>query len=486
MNTADAVLSVLLFLGLLMMNVIFYGFSAAIQNLNVSEVEEHFERMHDRKSKCILKVSQNIAKYVNTVQVVATLVQLIMGGFFLRIGTGFVRSGLRKLLTGQEGATVQQVMQAASVFLAFMLLIFILLLAGVLIPKKVAAIYPQKWAYACVPVTYMLCCLLTPLTALIDRSANGLLRVFGIRQPKDESEVTEAEIISMVNEGHEQGVLEESEAEMITNIFEFGDKTVRDIMTNRQNINMLDAQMRLSDAIAYMLEGTNSRYPVYSETPDQIIGFLHLKDACRYQHKLRMEDQGNQKKEQEREGGSGKDHNDPRLKSCRSILRKPEFVPETMNIDDLFHSMQSKRLQMVIVADEYGQTVGLVAMEDILEEIVGNIQDEYDEEQRFIIRTGPDRFVADGMTPLEDLETLLNISFDEDIEVDTLNGFMILQMEHVPEEKESFSMQYQGYEFRIRRVERRVIRSVLIIRLQEASDGSRAGENEKKVEQAAE
>lgn len=157
-----------------------------------------------------------------------------------------------------------------------------------------------------------------------------------------------------------------------------------------------------------------------------------------------------------------------------------------MNIDDLFHSMQSKRLQMVIVADEYGQTVGLVAMEDILEEIVGNIQDEYDEEQRFIIRTGPDRFVADGMTPLEDLETLLNISFDEDIEVDTLNGFMILQMEHVPEEKESFSMQYQGYEFRIRRVERRVIRSVLIIRLQEASDGSRAGENEKKVEQAAE
>lgn len=486
MNTADAVLSVLLFLGLLIMNVIFYGFSAAIQNLNVAEVEEHFERMHDRKSKCILKVSQNIAKYVNTVQVVATLVQLIMGGFFLRIGTGVVRSGLRRLLTGQEGATVQQVLQAASAFLAFMLLIFILLLAGVLIPKKIAAIYPQKWAYACVPVTYMFCCLLTPLTALIDRSANGLLRIFGIRQPKDESEVTEAEIISMVNEGHEQGVLEESEAEMITNIFEFGEKTVRDIMTNRQNINMLDAQMRLSDAIAYMLEGTNSRYPVYSETPDQIIGFLHLKDACRYQHKLRMEDHGSQKKEQEHEGGIGKDHNDPRLKSCRSILRKPEFVPETMNIDDLFHSMQSKRLQMVIVADEYGQTVGLVAMEDILEEIVGNIQDEYDEEQRFIIRTGPDRFVADGMTPLEDLETLLNISFDEDIEVDTLNGFMILQMEHVPEEKESFSMQYQGYEFRIRRVERRVIRSVLIIKLQEAADGSRAGENEKKVEQTAE
>ena len=478
MDTAEAALGVLLFVGLLVMNMIFYGFGVAIQNLNISEVEELYEQQHDKKSRRILKVSRGITKYVNTVQVVVTLAQLIMGGFFLRIFISVARNGFRQLTDGPHGAAVRLILQMIPVLLAFILLGYILLLVGVMIPKKIAAIYPKKWAYACVSVTYAFCFVLTPVTSLIDVSANGLLRLFGIRQPRDEGEVTEEEIISMVNEGHEQGVLEESEAEMITNIFEYGDKTVRDIMTNRQNIKMLDAQMRLSDAVAFMLEENNSRYPVFSETSDQIIGFIHLKDACRYQHRLRTENEKEREAEKTAENGTRahgektaengtrthteKHQADPRLKSCRSILRHPEFVPETMNIDDLFHSMQSKHLQMVLVADEYGQTVGLVTMEDILEEIVGNIQDEYDEEDRFIVKTGKDRFVADGMTPLEELTELLGIRFDEDLEVDTLNGFMIMKMEHIPEEKERFSMEYGGYEFQIRQVEKRVIRSVLL------------------------
>lgn len=473
MDTADAALGVLLFVGLLVMNMVFYGFDVAIQNLNISEVEELYEQKHDKKSRRILKVSRGITKYVNTVQVVVTLAQLIMGGFFLRIFISVARSMFGEMAGSSHDAMAELILQMVPVLLAFVLLGYILLLVGVMIPKKIAAIYPKKWAYACVSVTYAFCFILTPVTSLIDVSANGLLRLFGIRQPRDEGEVTEEEIISMVNEGHEQGVLEESEAEMITNIFEYGDKTVRDIMTNRQNIRMLDAQMRLSDAIAFMLEENNSRYPVFSETPDQIIGFLHLKDACRHQRRLHLEseqeDAENGAAKPNAENGAAKTHTekhqtDPRLKSCRSILRRPEFVPETMNIDDLFHSMQSKHLQIVIVADEYGQTVGLVTMEDILEEIVGNIQDEYDEEDRFIVKTGKDRFVADGMTPLEELTALLGIRFDEDLEVDTLNGFMIMKMEHIPEEKERFSMEYDGYEFQIRQVEKRVIRSVLITR----------------------
>lgn len=483
MDTADAALSALLFVGLLVMNIIFYGFGVAIQNLNISEVEELYEQKHDKRSRRILKVSRGITKYVNTVQVVVTLAQLIMGGFFLRIFISAARRVLRQLTGSPQGAVVEFILQMIPVLLAFVFLTYILLLVGVMIPKKIAAIYPKKWAYACVSVTYAFCQLLTPVTALIDVSATGLLRIFGIRPPRDEGEVTEEEIISMVNEGHEQGVLEESEAEMITNIFEYGDKTVRDIMTNRQNIKMLDAQMRLSDAVAFMLEENNSRYPVYSETPDQIIGFLHLKDACRYQHRLHMEAEKEQNEEKNLENAqkshADKHHMDPRLRSCRSVLRRPEFVPETMNIDDLFHSMQSKHLQIVLVADEYGQTVGLVTMEDILEEIVGKIQDEYDEEDRFIIKTGKDRFIADGMTPLDELEELLGISFDENLEVDTLNGFMIMKMEHIPEEKERFSLEYEGYEFQIRKVEKSVIRSVMIIRLQ-------VPQEEKEVEEKAE
>lgn len=494
MDTADAALGVLLFVGLLVMNMIFYGFGVAIQNLNISEVEDLYEKNHDKRSRRILRVSRGITKYVNTVQVVVTLAQLIMGGFFLRIFISVARGLFRQLTDAPHGTAVRMILQMIPVLLAFLLLGYILLLVGVMIPKKIAAIYPKKWAYACVSITYAFCCFLTPVTSLIDMSANGLLRLFGIRQPRDDGEVTEEEIISMVNEGHEQGVLEESEAEMITNIFEYGDKTVRDIMTNRQNIKMLDAQMRLSDAVAFMLEENNSRYPVFSETSDQIIGILHLKDACRYQHKLHMESEKERQSENAAENGAkthgeksadngakthtDKNHSDPRLKSCRAILRRPEFVPETMNIDDLFHSMQSKHLQMVIVADEYGQTVGLVTMEDILEEIVGNIQDEYDEEDRFIVKTGKDRYVADGMTPLEELTELLGIPFDENLEVDTLNGFMIMKMEHIPEEKERFSMEYGGYEFQIRQVEKCVIRSVLLTRHMPQSE-------EKEVEEKA-
>lgn len=466
MDTAEAALGVLLFVGLLVMNMIFYGFGVAIQNLNISEVEELYEQNRDKRSRKILKVSRGITKYVNTVQVVVTLAQLIMGGFFLGIFISVSRGIFKQLTDAPHAAAVRLLLQMIPVFLAFVFLGYILLLVGVMIPKKIAAIYPEKWAYACVSVTYAFCFFLTPATSLIDVSANALLRLFGIRQPRGEGEVTEEEIISMVNEGHEQGVLEESEAEMITNIFEYGDKNVRDIMTNRQNIKMLDAQMRLSDAVAFMLEENNSRYPVFSETSDQIIGILHLKDACRYQRKLHVESEKERESEENTESGAKthgeKHHTDPRLKSCRAILRRPEFVPETMNIDDLFHSMQSKHLQMVIVADEYGQTVGLVSMEDILEEIVGNIQDEYDEEDRFIVKTGKDRFVADGMTPLEELTEMLGIPFDEDLEVDTLNGFMIMKMEHIPEEKERFSMEYGGYEFQIRQVEKRAIRSVLL------------------------
>lgn len=228
--------------------------------------------------------------------------------------------------------------------------------------------------------------------------------------------------------------------------------------------------------IIYMLEGTgliecNGKSYVV-EAGDMILfhpEMVHaIYTATNVPLRLHMEavKERNEEKNTENPPRSHADkhHTDPRLKSCRSVLRRPEFVPETMNIDDLFHSMQSKHLQIVLVADEYGQTVGLVTMEDILEEIVGNIQDEYDEEDRFVVKTGKDRFVADGMTPLDELEQLLDISFDEDLEVDTLNGFMIMKMEHIPEEKERFSMEYAGYEFQIRKVEKRVIRSVLIIK----------------------
>ena len=236
---------------------------------------------------------------------------------------------------------------------------------------------------------------------------------------KQVENAVEQEILSMVNESHEQGYIEASEAEMISNIFEFGDKQAQDIMTDRSNVVAIEAGTLFSDAIDFMLEESNSRFPVYQENLDHIIGILYLKDAFRISRDTSLLSKP--------------------ISEIDGLLRDARFIPETRNVDDLFKTMRSMKQQTVIVVDEYGQTSGLVTMEDILEEIVGNIMDEYDEDEGHIEEKGNDKYIIDGMTPLEEVEERFHISFGE-VPVETLNGFLISKMERIPTEKERFDI----------------------------------------------
>lgn len=256
-----------------------------------------------------------------------------------------------------------------------------------------------------------------------------------------ENNVIEDEILSMVNEGHETGVLQATEAKMINNIFEFSDKEAKDIMTNRSNIIGIDGNECLKDVVSFMLSEANSRYPVYIDNIDHIIGVLHLKDACRM---LQDETKADQP-----------------VKSIKGLLRNANFIPETRKIDVLFKTMQSLKTHFVIVIDEYGQTSGVLTMEDILEEIVGNIFDEYDEEEAFIKSKGKDSYEIDGLTPLDELGETLDIDFS-DLEFETLNGLMISKLEHIPSEHEDFEMDFNGYNFKILAVENKIIKRVLV------------------------
>ena len=303
----------------------------------------------------------------------------------------------------------------------------------------------------------------SPTTGM-KKFSNRLMKLFGV----DTDDVTEEEIISMVNEGHEQGVIQASEAEMITNIFEFGDKRAEDIMTNRTNIVAIDCESTFRDAVAFMLNGRNSRYPVYEENIDHIIGILHMKDALRRQSQI-----------------------DPEMKirDIPGLLREARFIPETRKVDALFKTMQSTKCQMVIVLDEYGQTAGMIAMEDILEEIVGNILDEYDVDESYIREKCKDEYIIEGKTPLEDLEERFDISFDES-EFETLNGFIIAKLEHIPEPDEKFDIRIDGYEFRGLSVENKMIKTVLVKKLPEEAmeENSRqaSGREEEKRSQGQE
>lgn len=252
---------------------------------------------------------------------------------------------------------------------------------------------------------------------------------------------SEDNIISIVNESHVQGVLETSEATMINNIFDYADKEAGDIMTNRSNVVAIDKNTDLIEALNFMLSNSHSRYPVYDENIDNIIGILYLKDAMRFHAK-------------------DESVNAP-VSEIKGLIRKAGFIPETMNIDDLFKKMQSKKTQMAIVIDEYGQTVGLVSMEDILEEIVGNIMDEYDIEEKHIRKTGKDTYVIDGFTALSEIEKILQIKFDVE-EFETLNGFMISKLDRLPEPNEQFETELSGYVFSILKVENRIISKVSV------------------------
>ncbi len=266
-------------------------------------------------------------------------------------------------------------------------------------------------------------------------------RLFKKKRELDE-DGTEREIIAIVNEGQENGTIEPEEAEMIANIFELSDKEAGDIMTNRNHIVAFEDTVKLKDALKDIINNNFSRYPVYHEDLDHIIGILHLKDAVRLKEdapKL-----------------------NPELAELSGSLREAVFVPETKTVNSLFKQMQSSNTQMVIVVDEYGQTSGLVAMEDILEEIVGNIQDEYDDDDDRIVKDDKsENYLIEGLTKLEDLSQRLGIDFG-DTEFETINGYLISLMEHIPEEGDHYETDIGGYHFKVEDVEDKMIKSISV------------------------
>ena len=435
--------SILLFLIMLFVNMFFYGVEEAMHTLNVKEVERKALEK-DKKAMKLKKLLDQPVRYINSMQVIITSIDIVVGMVVLR---GWTAAFDNCLQNGQEMLSAAIRNGIASAAAAFLLL-YILLTFGVMLPRRLGGTSPERWAYACINPAYAIVWLMTPLTGLVAISVKGIFRLMGHRESNLQTDVTEESIINMVNEGHEQGVILASEAEMISNIFEFGDKEAQDIMTHRNNIVAIDGESTLQDALRVMLEGNNSRYPVYHENIDHIIGILHLKDAMR----MHVD---------ERNG-------EVPIRQVDGLLREPTFVPQTKNIDELFREMQAEKLQMVIVLDEYGQTDGLVAMEDILEEIVGNIQDEYDEDGESIKEWGKDEYIMEGKTLLEELEEKLGIPF-EAADYETLNGFMISKLDRIPEPDEQFAVDYEGYNFKILSVENKMIASVLVTKLPQST-----------------
>ncbi len=450
MDEGSPSVSIFVFLVILIIDIFVHGFCVSIAHVREEDIEKKAQENKDNISKKLLEILEDDSKFIKSMQFLGLILNMLLGGL---VASGVAEYAVKMLeLDGN-------VLLEYAVYAVCGLCIAVLIMSiGILIPRRLAKRQAEKWAYVCYYPVSVLNAAMMPIVLLSNAIARGFLYIFGVRGDDDPSDVTEEEIMSMVSEGQEQGVLQETEADMITNIFEFSDKEARDIMTNRKAMVAIDANMSLKEAVNFMMDTNNSRFPVFLDDIDHIIGIMHIRDAMK---KLSEET----------------DEQLP-IRKIKGLLRQPKFVPETRNIDSLFHSMQSSKTQMVIIIDEYGQTAGLVSMEDILEEIVGNILDEYDEDENFIKPTrNDDEFTIEGKTPLEILEKRFDISFEES-EFETLNGYLIWKLDRIPEQDEDFSVDIDGYSFKILSVNNHMIQSVLMNKLPETVES----EEEKELE----
>ena len=291
-------------------------------------------------------------------------------------------------------------------------------LISIKVPKKLGYKYADRFVFRISGFVRFCMLLFAPIAFFAEWTARGLAAIFGVHPGDIAENVTEEEIISIVTEGQEQGLLDEEEAEMITNVMDFDAKAARDVMTRKKNIIGIKDELSVEEALEFGLKANYSRFPMYGENLDNITGILHLKDLMLYFMEYRNKEEV------------------LRNTPLSEVAREPYFVPETQNIDVLLNDMQEKKIHMAVVIDEYGQTAGIVAMEDMLEEIVGDIQDEYDNEEQEIVPDTDGTWLVRGFTMLEELGDILEVDFSEE-EVDTVNGFVISRLGKLPSEEET-------------------------------------------------
>ena len=391
---------VLVLLILLWLNGIFYGFAAAVRNISENETQKKADE-GDKKAQMLIALIDKPAQFVNAIPLIVMACGICFGTF---------------LVPWAADVFDPYIKHTPALILVLAVCVILLAGLGILTFRRVGTYHPEKYAYRYLNLVHFWVKVLSPFTMFVTWIARIAAVPFGVEIDRQESAVTEEEIISIVDEAHEQGVIEENEAEMIQNIISFNETEAHDIMTHRKNVVAFDEEILLKNMIDTMLEEGNSRYPVYEENIDNIKGIVHYKDALKF---MTQNPWAKFKP----------------LKELPGIIRQASLIPETRGIGDLFHTMQAKKIHMAVVVDEYGQTAGIVTMEDILEEIVGDILDEYDEDEVTIHAQKDNSLIIDGLAYLEDVEEELDVDFG-DVDFETLNGYLTNILGHIPTDKD--------------------------------------------------
>ncbi len=433
-DPAGIILKLALLLVLILVNAFFAMSEIAIISLNDNKIDKMAEEGH-KKAKQVARLTENSSKFLSTIQIGVTL-----AGFLTSASASQTFANmLADLLIGTRVEEIlgTGVINGASVVIITLIMSYFSLVLGELVPKKIGMQIPEKISFKVVGVLLFISKIFSPLVRFLSLSTNGVVRLLGFNPHADEETVTEEEIRMMVDVGGEKGVIEDVQKEMINNIFEFDDLDAGDIMTHRTDMTAVELNDPIMDAVNLSIQYGYSRIPVFDDDPDNIVGIVYIKDLLKF---------------------VGKDMTDILLKD---VMRVPMFVPESKICGDLFKEMTATRTQMAVVVDEYGGTAGIVTLEDIIEAIVGNIQDEYDNESEEYSQIDDTTFTVEGILDIDEVEELTGKKIPEG-DYDTIAGYIISELGYLPKDGEMNEVVFENLKFTVLAVDNRRIEKIRI------------------------
>ena len=412
------------------LNAFFAASEIAFISLNDNKIEKQAKE-GNKKAKQIQKMLESPSKFLATIQIGITLAGFLSSAFASDTFAGLLAPNLNNLIPiGIEA------WENISIIIITIILSFFTLVFGELVPKRLAMKNYEKIAFGTIGIIRAIAIVTAPFVKFLTLTTNAISKLFGVGENEQEI-VTEEEIKMMVDQGEENGTIEEEEKELINNVFEFNDITVSEIMTHRTDIFAVDVNMSGEEVLQKIIEDDckHSRIPVYEETIDEIIGILYVKDLIKNVNKKSFK--------------------------IKNIMKEAYFVSQSKLINELFRELQKNKKQIAIIVDEYGGTAGLITMEDILEEIVGDIYDEYDDIEEEYEKIDDNTYILSGSMPIYDVNKLMGVEIPEG-DYDTLSGYLQEELGRIPEEEENPIIETKDLIFKIEEYEDRRILKVKV------------------------
>ncbi len=441
---------IILIFVLIFLNAVLSASELALVSLSKRKIEFDLKENKKRAKKAqkILNIIEQPTSYLSTIQVVITMIGFVNALIAASIFSNEIAVNLASYFNVSLNLMISILNFLITIFLTTLQVIF-----GELVPKRISLKSPESTAYLFIDLISLFKYIMKPFVWTLTGISNSIVRLFGVNLEDYDDTLTEEELRLELHASELKGEIDETESEMIQNIFEFDDTIVEEVMTHRTEVSAFDITSTREDVIKHVTKERFTRFPIYDGSIDHIIGTLHVKDLLIYIDK----------------------NPDPNIFNLNEILREPLFVPQSINTRQLFKDMQASKTHIAIVIDEYGGTAGIITIEDLIEEIVGNIFDEYDDDKEEIEELPNDQYEIDGLADIEEVDDKLKANLPIE-EYDTLSGFILGQLGRFPEVDEKVVIVYNNYRFEVLSFKDKVVEKVKAYKIEQAIEKEEDGD----------